>query len=143
MAPIIILQGYDDVPLSAMNGLLAPPSPARRPRNRGGGGGGGTDGSRSSRGNAAGGRPRGRSRGGGSRLASSKPTNQTDLSPSAPASIPNGESGFTDTDFDSADDSDVSREERFNKTAPGNRYEQVLPLLSFLETENMSLHFNS
>jgi hypothetical protein len=129
-----------------MNGLLAPPSPARRPRNRGGGGGGGggavADVSRGSRGNAAGGRPRGRARGGGSRLASSKPINQTDLSPSTPASIPNGESDFTDTDFDSAD-SDVSREDRFNKTAPGNRYEQVLPPLSFLETENMSLPFNS
>ena len=127
-----------------MNGLLAPPSPARRPRNRGGGGGGGTDGGRSSRGNAAGGRPRGRARGGGSRLATSKPINQTDLSPSAPASIPNGESDFTDTELDSADDSDISREDRFNKTAPGNRYEQVLPPFFFLlEIENMSLPFNS
>src|SRR5271170_2237892 len=127
-----------------MNGLLAPPSPARRPRNRGGGAAGGADTSRSSRGNAAGGRPRGRARGGGSRLASSKPINQADLSPSTPPSIPNGESDFTDTELDSADDSDISREDRFNKTAPGNRYEQVLPPFFFLlEIENMSLPFNS
>jgi len=137
-----------------MNGLLAPPSPARQPRNRGagasggrGGGGGGEEGGagrngrRSSKGIAA--RPHGRARGGGSRLASSKPITQADLSPSTPASIPNGEiSDFTDTDFDSADDSDLSREDRFNKAAPENRYEQVLPPTPF-RARKLSLSSNS
>lgn len=137
-----------------MNGLLVPTPSALHPRHRGaggsaGGGGGGAEGgagaggagnsSRGSRGNAVG-RPRGRARGGGSRLASSKPINQADLSPSMPTSIPNGEiSDFNDTDFDSADDSDLSREDRFNKTAPGNRYEQVLTPLFFLRARKMSL----
>lgn len=132
-----------------MNGLLAPNPSARHPRHRsagdsagggrgaaeGGRGGAGNSG-RGSRGNVVG-RPRGRATGGGSRLASSKPINQADLSPSTPASLPNGEiSDFNDTDFDSAEDSDLSREDRFNKTAPGNRYEQVLTSpYSFFEPE--------
>ena len=125
-----------------MNDLLAPPSPgARRPRNRGGG----SDGARNWRGNAPAGRSRGRARGGGSRLASSKPINQADLlSPAiTPVSIENGESDLIDTEFDSAEDSDVSREGRFNKAAPGNRYEQVHPPNLTLRSQKMSLRFNS
>ena len=114
-----------------MNGLLTQPSPSRRPKNRGGagngggsGGGRGGDGTKSSR---ATGRSRGRARGGvnaGSRLAFAKPINQSDLSPSTLSVQQNGE-----TDSESADESDSSRQQRFNKVDPGNQYEQVhLPL---------------
>ena len=110
-----------------MNSLLTQTSPSRRPQNRGGagnGGGSGGDGTRSSRGT---GRSRGRGRGGpnaGSRLAFTKPINQSDLSPSTLSVQQNGE-----TDSESADESESSRQQRFNHVDPGNQYEQVhLPL---------------
>ena len=122
-----------------MNGLLAQPSPSRRPQNRGGAGNGGGsgrgDGTKSSRGT---GRSRGRARGGvtaGSRLAFAKPINHSDLSPSSLSVQQNGE-----TESDSADESDASRQQRFNKVDPGNQYEHVhLPL----RNRNKSLPFNS
>jgi hypothetical protein len=109
-----------------MNGLLDQASPSRRPKNRGGGGG---DGGRTSRGHA--GRSRGRGRrathvtapGGTSRLASSIPINHSDLSASPLPNLPNGEGPLTDTE--SSDESDVSRQERFNNTDSRNQYEQV------------------
>jgi len=113
-----------------MNGpLLQAASPSRRPnKNRGGGGGssGGNDGNRLSRGTGSG-RGRGRGAGGtagGSRLASSKPITQSDLS-SANSPFTNGDGGF-----DSSDESEAARQERFSKTDPGNQYEQVMRLLN-------------
>src|SRR5205809_44648 len=110
-----------------MNSLLTQTSPSRRPQNRGGagnGGGSGGDGTRLSRGT---GRSRGRGRGGpnaGSRLGFTKPINQSDLSPSTLSVQQNGE-----TDSESADESESSRQQRFNHVDPGNQYEQVhLPL---------------
>jgi hypothetical protein len=105
----------------AMNSLLTQASPSLRPTKQGEGGAGG--GNRAPRGSA--GRSRGRGRGSSSRLASAKSITVTDLSsPATPVSLPNGEGSFAGS-AESADDSESSRQERFNKTDPGNQYEQV------------------
>jgi hypothetical protein len=121
-----------------MNSLLTQPSPSRRPQNRGGagnGGGGGGDGTKSSRGT---GRSRGRARGGvnaGSRLAFAKPINQSDLSlsPSGLSVQQNGE-----TDSESADESEASRQQRFNKIDSGNQFEKVH--LPFRNRKSLPFH---
>jgi hypothetical protein len=107
-----------------MNSLLSQPSPPRQNKTRGGV----VDGLRPSRGSNRGSRKR---RGGGSRLASSKPINSSDLSPSSTPGPTNGEDE-TATDFESSDEFEGARFERFNNTDLGNQYEQVLPLISEL-----------
>jgi hypothetical protein len=125
-----------------MNGLLTQTSPSRHPKNRGGAGGAGGVSVDVNKSRGAAGRSRGRGRGGGasggSRLASAKPINSADLLPATPTAQPNGNTGPVDTD--SADETDISRQQRFNKIDPGNQYEQVHP---FPPRYRKSLLFNS
>jgi hypothetical protein len=110
-----------------MNGSLVQAAPSQRPKNRGGGGGGGggSDGTRTPRG---GGYSRGRGRG-----AASKLLDQSDLS----SILQNGD-GLSSA-ADSSDELDAVRQERFNKTEPGNQYEQVHTPLPPSSTKLMSI----
>ena len=110
-----------------MNGLLTQASPSRIPKNRGGAGGvgvgaGAGDVTKASR--AAVGRSRGRRRGGsGSRLPFGTPS-FPDRPPSGFTDLANGETSADDSE--SADESEISHPDHFNKVGPGNQYEQVL-----------------
>ena len=103
-----------------MNSLLVQPSPPQRGKNRGGV----DDGSRSTRGK----NKSSRGRKTGSRLASGQPINSAEITPSSTPDLTNGDE--TTSEFESSDEYEASRFQRFNKMDPGNQYEQVPESLS-------------
>jgi hypothetical protein len=102
-----------------MNSLLAQPSPPRRGKNRGNG-----DASKPSRGGSRG----SRGKKSGSRLASTRPINGSDLTASSTPDLGDGEE--LSSDFESSEEPDAARFQRFNAADPSNQYEQVSSLLS-------------
>jgi hypothetical protein len=102
-----------------MNGTSTQASPSRRGAKRGGGGAGGDN----NRGAKASGHSRGRR--GGSRLALSKPVNQSDLSPSASDGQLNGDGSSYESAAESSDEMESARQGRFGSIQAGNQYEEV------------------